>query len=668
MRDKDIYKSKLNSFPLGEIKPKGWLLRELRIQANGLTGHLDSLWEDVGPSSGWLGGNGESWERGPYYCDGLVPLAYLLEDDFLIRKTKKWIEWTLRSQRDNGDFGPDSSKDTDNWWPRTVMLKVLISYYEATGDERVLSFMKKYFKYELDNIRKNPLRMWAVARACDNILCVYWLYEKTKETFLIELADALFEQSIDWTKYFNDIPYKKRMGEYLNWETVNEKIRDLAESKGKLLNELDNVKKEKVISKALAMLLEETEIGRDIFQKYHTSHIVNIAMGIKEPAMRYLKTGNKKCLDSIKKGIEDLEKYHGTPNGMFTGDEHLNGKNPTQGSELCAVVEYMFSLETSIRVFGSAFFGDILEKTVYNSLPATMTPDLCAHQYVQQVNQVKSSLDERNWFDDGVESNIYGFKPNFGCCTANMHQGWPKFVENLWMKDGEGEIYITAYGPCELETDINGKSLKIIEETDYPFNNKVVIKFEEAVPDLKVNLRIPVWGGGTRVKFNGKYLEDSVIPGTYYKIQKNWKDNDKIEVVFPFKPRFSRWYKSGVAVEMGPLLFASKLNEKWKTLKGIEPFADYEVTTDDFWNYGLITDGEIDIEYFKLDEQPFNPVNPPIIMKVQGKRIDGWKMENNSAGDLPEGPVVSNNEKERIELIPYGCTNLRIGLFPEIKE
>ena len=63
--------------PLGAIKPAGWLARQLRIQANGMSGHLDEFWPDVGPNSGWLGGTGESWERGPYFLDGLVPLAYL---------------------------------------------------------------------------------------------------------------------------------------------------------------------------------------------------------------------------------------------------------------------------------------------------------------------------------------------------------------------------------------------------------------------------------------------------------------------------------------------------------------------------------------------------------------------------------------------------------------
>jgi hypothetical protein len=61
--------------PLGSIRPHGWLKKQLEIQAAGLGGHLDETWADVGPNSGWLGGTGESWERGPYFLGGRGPLA-----------------------------------------------------------------------------------------------------------------------------------------------------------------------------------------------------------------------------------------------------------------------------------------------------------------------------------------------------------------------------------------------------------------------------------------------------------------------------------------------------------------------------------------------------------------------------------------------------------------
>ncbi|MBC7317423.1 MAG: hypothetical protein H5T70_13450, partial [Chloroflexi bacterium] len=65
--------------PLGSIYPAGWLAHQLRLQAEGLSGHLDEFWPDVAQSA-WIGGTAEGWERGPYWLDGLVPLAFLLKD------------------------------------------------------------------------------------------------------------------------------------------------------------------------------------------------------------------------------------------------------------------------------------------------------------------------------------------------------------------------------------------------------------------------------------------------------------------------------------------------------------------------------------------------------------------------------------------------------------
>ena len=93
------------ALPLGSVKPTGWMKQQLRIQADGLSGHLDEFWPDVGSNSAWLGGSGEGWERGPYYLDGLLPLAYLLDDPVLIQKARKFIDWTLEHQRPTAPSG-----------------------------------------------------------------------------------------------------------------------------------------------------------------------------------------------------------------------------------------------------------------------------------------------------------------------------------------------------------------------------------------------------------------------------------------------------------------------------------------------------------------------------------------------------------------------------------
>ena len=642
-----VKKPTFQNIPLGSIKPIGWLKKQLEIQANGLTGNLEEIWEDVGLNSGWLGGNGENWERGPYYCDGLIPLAYILEDKSLIEKSKKWIEWTLNSQRSDGFFGPESNKD---WWPRMVMLKVITQYYEATKDNRVPSFLKKYFRYQLKSLRSHPLKMWATARGFENVLSIFWLYERSKDEFLIDLIDSLFEQSINWSHLFEDFPYKKPTDYYLNWEEFHELL-----SKGDFEGLLDSPEKFG-ISKAKV---------QDLFYKYHTTHIVNVAMAFKEPALKYLRYGDEKYKKLVFKAIENVMKYHGMPNGMFSGDEHLNGKNPTQGTELCAVVEYMFSLENLFKIFGMPVFGDILEKVAYNALPATIKPDFCAHQYDQQVNQVLCNIAPRNWYNNGDDSNIFGLEPNFGCCTANMHQGWPKFVSNLWMIE-ENTFVNLAYAPCKLEYEFsNGSKIEIIEETDYPFDDEVNITILKDEREIALKLRIPNWSDHLSLKVNDENFE--IEKGDFIEIKKLKPGKNTIRIRFSPKIRFSKWYQDSISVERGPLLFGLRIGEEWKKVAREEPFADYEVYPRTPWNYALDLSQDFEVEKLNTYSEPFNPDNPPIIIHTKGFKLNNWKIVDNSAGPIPK---VSTNDitdqVEDIQLIPYGCSNLRIAEFPWI--
>ena len=199
--------------PLGAIRAEGWLRDQLQRQADGLTGHLDSVYPEVmGPRNGWLGGDGDVWERGPYWIDGLLPLAYILGDERLIEKTRPWVEWALGSRQPDGYFGPAEDRpfespaiQRDNardWWPKMVMLKVLQQYYSATGDERVIELMRAYFRYQMRELPKTPLghwTFWGEQRGGDNLGIVYWLYNITGDEFLLELGDLIHRQTLDWT-------------------------------------------------------------------------------------------------------------------------------------------------------------------------------------------------------------------------------------------------------------------------------------------------------------------------------------------------------------------------------------------------------------------------------------------------------------------------------------
>jgi hypothetical protein len=634
--------------PIGAIKPKGWLLDQLHRQRDGLTGNLDEVYQKViGSDNGWLGGDGDGWERGPYWLDGLVPLAYLLDDKELQEKAQEWIEWSLENQQKDGYFGPipfeeepEPTKGVQktprrDWWPKMVMIKVLKQYYMATEDERVLDLMSNYFRYQLEHLPDQPLGHWSFwgnRRGGDNLKMVYWLYNHTEEDFLLDLGKLIHSQTFDWTSVMGE----GEMGE----------------------------------SSPLPEL-----------------HCVNVAQGLKEPVIFYQQEPSEKYIEAVKQGLKDLKEVHGFVNGMYGGDERLHGNDPTQGSELCSAVELMYSLESMLPITGEVSFADHLEKVAFNALPTQINDSFTGKQYFQQANQVKLTDDTRNFFNDGNVQICYGVLTGYPCCVTNMHQGWPKLVQNLWYATAENGLATMVYSSSEVTAKVGtaGTEVTITEETNYPF--KETIQFSLTTPEsveFPMELRIPTWCKSASLLINGKLWKEEIEGDQMVKIEREWQDGDRVELKLPMEIRISRWAEESAGVERGPLVYGLKIEEEWKEVQPdpenwtIEnPY--YEVFPKGPWNYGLtqqvVDDLDFKVEFRNTkDSYPWNLENVPVELKAKGKRIADWEMYQYSAGPIPvsgqhlyekEHPT-SSIEAENITLVPYGATTLRISQFPVV--
>lgn len=620
--------------PIGAIRPHGWLKTQLVAMKNGATGHLDSLYSQVmGKRNGWLGGDGDVWERGPYWLDGLVPLAYILDDQQLKDKVQPWIEWSIKHQRADGYFGPEPSatppvpeaglqKDKAlDWWPKMVMLKVLKQYYSATGDKRVINLMTRYFHYQLKQLPKTPLghwSWWGAQRGGDNLMVVYWLYNITGDTRLLDLADLIHKQTYDWT---------------------------------------------------------DTLLNSDRMSRIFSFHGVNLAQGIKEPVIYSQQHPEKKYTESVNKGLSDIRRFIGQPQGMFGADELTHGNAATQGSELCSAVEFMFSLENMMAITGDVAYMDHLEKIAFNALPTQVSDDYMTHQYYQQANQVLISRQDRNFNTpyDGTDQ-CFGLLTGYPCCLSNMHQGWPKFTQNLWLASADKGVAALIYAPSSVKLKVAGGTyVEFTETTNYPFDDEINFTYKNEGPDISFpfHLRIPGWCKEARISINGKLVE-TAKGGQVIRLYRKWSDHDQIKLILPMEISVEKFKENSVAVQRGPLVYALKINEQWEKIKNNDAYGDYyEVHPKSPWNYGLLSKGKQNFTFIKnqMSETPWNIDHAPVEIHAMAVQLPDWKMYNGNSGPLPYSPqpMPANQKPISVTLIPYGCTTLRISEFPEVQ-
>jgi len=190
--------------PLGSISPQGWLRRQLRLQADGLSGHLDEFWPDVGQSQ-WLGGKAEGWERAPYWLDGVLPLAWQLDDAPLKKRIAGYVDYIVAHQRADGWFGPypmDAVTKRYDMWAILLANKVLVQFHEATGDARVLRAVEKSLRAMQAGMDRTPLYNWGSYRWFEGLVAVFYVYERTGETWLLDLGRKLRVQGFDYAAFY----------------------------------------------------------------------------------------------------------------------------------------------------------------------------------------------------------------------------------------------------------------------------------------------------------------------------------------------------------------------------------------------------------------------------------------------------------------------------------
>jgi DUF1680 family protein len=619
--------SPLIKLPVGAIEPDGWVRRQLELQRDGFHGHLTEISPFLKKEgNAWLSTSGEGdhgWEEPPYWLKGFSNCGYILGDERMIAESKIWIEAALASQKEDGWFGPDKGRKgaatklegRSDLWPNMIMLFCLQDYYEFTGDKRVIALMTKYMKY-LMTVPEDSFLVgyWPKMRGGDLLYSVYWLYNRTGDKFLLELAKKVHRHTAEWEK------------DVINWHNVN-----MSQGFG--------------------------EPATFYMQSKNPNHLQAAERNWQKIRDMYGQVpggmfgGDENCRPG------------------YTG--------PRQAVETCGMVEMMLSDEILLTISGDVKWADRCEDVAFNSLPAAFTPDLKALHYLTAPNMILCDSQSKSpELQNGGPMLL--FDPyKHRCCQHNSGHGWPYYAEHLWLATPGNGLAAVLYAPCKVTAKVgDGTNVTIIEDTHYPFDEGIEFTVKTSKPvKFPLYLRIPGWCKNPELTINNKTFK-ATGPGLYIEINHQWSDDDKVKLNLPMEISLRKWTKNknSVSVDRGPLTYSLKIGEKYVRAGGTDKWPAWEIHPTTAWNYGLNLNENDPASSFQVvqkqwpaDNQPFKANAAPIELLAKAKKIPAWQKDQlGLVGKLQQSPAKSDEPTEDVTLIPMGCARLRISSFPTI--
>lgn len=628
--------------PLGAVQPKGWIRHQLDLMNDGMTGCLEEISEFLGPDNGWLTDGAPGWEEQPYWLRGFYPLAVLTGHAGHLETAHQWIEAVLNSQDEDGWFGSSYHKHRPgtynrqicDFWPAMVMLYPLRFYYEASGDQRVLDLMARFFAYcsrvpdeeFIPQLLGSKWQAWReefgdwkigvqVKRAGEMLPHLYWFYNQTGNADALQLAHRFYRSFLPPMDHF-----------------------------------LDN-------------------------------HAVNFAQRHAYPAFYGQQVDLERGLRETEFWYQlQMQVWGRQPRGIFSADELIRaGKtDPRYGFETCGMIEFASKFYELGRITGDALYADRAEDILLNHFPATMTPDLKGVHYITASNMPQLDCDEGHCSSNSEEGRgamLYYSPHKYRCCQHNVGMGWTLYAQNLWQASADGGLVAWLYGASEVEARVKGgQAVGFRQATDYPFKGTICIEMTKGEGEFPLYLRIPSWQKGVELKINGELQRVENPDGKFLRIERDWVQGDRIDLAFAMEISTTVWPGSGAhTVDCGPLSYSIRISEHWKACGGTEKWPETEVLPASPWNFGLVLDEQGRPGVSKevrvaesLPEQPWSSEHAPVVIKASAKKIPNWTLEGGSPQELQRSPVLHDGPVEEVEMIPLGCARLRMSCLPVI--
>lgn len=658
--------------PLGAVTPGGWLLGELQTEASGLAGHLDDFYIYVNESS-WLqpeGDGGEEYsnlnEGLPYWFNGAVPLAYLLDDETLKDQVHTAAAIVLIWQSEDGWIGPEVEADR-NFWARIPFFLGLTQLVDANSSWEgiVVDALQKFMTltntmlnddgYGFTTCNADIACYWGQTRIADMMITIQWLlenYPSDQDDLLWENMELFY--SLDEYKW--DLWYEAGLEEVISNPTTSN-------------------------------------------PDFPYIHGVNVAQGLKAMGVYRRFNHDDSMVELSMSAVKSVLDYHGAPSGTILGDEILHDAAPYMGSELCTTVETAYTLEYLYQALGDNYYADRAERDIFNALPAELIGDMWAHQYMQQPNQPWAVNNTQDFDTDATEhvfttanlgeASVFGMEPQYPCCTVNHPQGWPKFTSNSWVAYGTDGLAHALLSPSTVTTTVGGSSVTIECTTDYPFDN-VLTYSVDAADAFALYLRVPHWAENAETTVTMDGVTSTVAPNSTTGMHQINVSSGQTTITYtlgPFAPRIEpRQNDTAVSVYVGNLLYALEITTSTTTSEPhawFEPtgpgltyltsldypdLLDYYITNDS--PYAVAIDTSTMVYYGMSDDDTlptpvFEQSAPPNYIEVQGCVIE-WDLYLDAAlGPVPVDPSCIA-DSETFKLIPYGAAKLHISELPTV--
>lgn len=645
---RSIVPQAFQTMPVGSIVPSGWLADQLHVQATGLTGYLPHFWADIMNSS-WIGGtaDGGLHERAPYWMNGLVPLSFLTNDTNLVALRNQYINYIIDNQEPSGWIGlDDMPTNGDQYWSRFNVILSLIQYYEGSGDARAITCIFNYLGEAKRRMQMVPVQDWAAARGQDFIMGLFWLVDNFdtlpgvptnySQAFLIDLANLTHTQMIA-----NGADWK-------TWYDTN--------------------------------LFPETAAcdGKGTPCEMRT-HGVNIGQALKSEAVWYRLSQDLTDIASTYIRIQKLDTFHNGAAGMFQADEHLAGAIPSHGTETCAVVEAIVSYAQSGAIIGDPYLFERAEKVMYNAMPGSTTKDMWTRVYLQQSNEIFAVTENPHvFYTDGGDAALFSLEGNYGCCTANMHAGYPKGVYRSIGYTTTGTVAVFMWMPLTATTPY----ATLTVTTDYPFGDVatvVVTPSASATGPVPVMLRIPSWAAGATISINGGSNQPLTgSNGTFFPTSTVGTAATTFVINFNPQVRLETFYNGAVAIYRGALLYSVWIGQN------ISVTHTYAYNSQDLsitatgtvpWNIALVINDRsnpgADFTFNSISPPspvPFNSTAIPNTLSGYGRVVNNWGIVENAADAPPSSPACGTagacGDQIPITLVPFGSTHIRMSILP----